>query len=194
MPAEHREQRQLPAFDAQRARAAVGPRPIRLLDPQADHRQVRDRERQHRAERVHVAQEFGLAGDDRQAGDRAEQQDPDPGRAEARMQAAEAVGHLAVQPHRVDQPRGADDAGVGRDEQDRRGEHADVDLAGRLQRAEMQVLDDPEHRIAGEAAVGLVGAEQRRVLAVAAACVPAAPRARPSAAPRRSRTRPRRRP
>ena len=167
--AEHGEQRQVAAADAQRPGAAVGPRPVGLLDAQPDHRRVRDRERQHRAEGVHVAEEFGLARDDRQAGDAAEQQDPDPGRREARVQPAEAVGDLAVQPHRVDEPRGADDARVGGDEQDRRGEDADVDLAGRLQRAEVQVLDDPEHRVAGVAAFGLARAEQRRVATVRAA-------------------------
>ena len=96
----------------------------------------------------------------------AEQEDPDPGRREARVQAAEAIGQLAVQAHRVDQPRDADDAGVGGDEQDRRGEDADVDLPRRLQRAEVQVLDDPQHRVAGVAAFGLARAEQRRVVAV----------------------------
>ena len=82
------------------------------------------------------------------------------------MQPAETVGHLAVQAHRVDEPRGADDARVRGDEQDRRGEDADVDLPGRLQRAEVQVLDDPEHRVPGVAALRLARAEQRLVGAV----------------------------
>ena len=45
------------------------------------------------------------------------------------MQAAQRVGHLAVDAHRVDEPRDADDARVGGQEQDRGGEQADVDLA-----------------------------------------------------------------
>ena len=81
------------------------------------------------------------------------------------MQLAQLVGDLAVQPHRVDEPRDADDPGVGGDEQDRRREQADVDLARVLKRAEVQVLDDPEHRIAGEAALVLAHAQQRLAVA-----------------------------
>ena len=127
---------------------------------------MRDRERQHRPERVHVAQKRRLAGDDRQAGDPSEQDDPDPRRAELGVQPAQALGHLAVQPHRVDEPRDADDPGVGGDEEDRGRQQADVDLTGVLQRAEVQVLDDPEDRIAGEPALALVHAEQRLVVTV----------------------------
>ena len=43
------------------ARALVGPREVRLGHPQPDHRQVRHRERQHRAERVDAAEEHRLA-------------------------------------------------------------------------------------------------------------------------------------
>ena len=43
------------------ARRAVGPVQVGLGDPQPDDRRVRDRERQHRAERVQVAEERGLA-------------------------------------------------------------------------------------------------------------------------------------
>ena len=43
--------------------------------------------------------------------------------------------------------------GVRRDEQDRRGQQADVELADALERPEVEVLDDPEHRVAGEAAL-----------------------------------------
>ena len=113
-----------------------------------------------------LPEEVGLARDQRQARDPPEHDDPDPRRAEARVQLAQRVGHLAVQAHRVDQPRDADDPGVGGDEQDRRREQADVDLARVLERPEVQVLDDPEHRVAGVAALVLAHAEQR--LAVAA--------------------------
>ena len=51
---------------------APGPLDVGLLDPQRDQRRVRDRERQHRPERVDHAEELGLAGHDRQAGDGAE--------------------------------------------------------------------------------------------------------------------------
>ena len=42
----------------------------------------------------------------------------------------------------------------------------DVDLGRVLQRAQVQVLDDPQHRVAGEAALALGQAEQRLALAV----------------------------
>ena len=67
-PADDREQRRVVAADGRVARAAVGPRDVRLLRPQPDHRGVGDRERQHRAERVDVAEEGLLARQDR--GDR----------------------------------------------------------------------------------------------------------------------------
>ena len=53
--------------------------------------------------------------------------------------------------------------GVRRDEQDRRGEQADVDLARVLEEAEVDLLDDAEDRVAGEAALLLGQAEQRLV-------------------------------
>src|SRR5437879_2025956 len=91
---EQREQRQLAAAHAQRAWAAIRAWTVRLTNAQADHREVRHYEREHRAEGVHIPQEFSLAGNDRHACDRPEQQDADPRRAEAWMQAAETVGHL----------------------------------------------------------------------------------------------------
>ncbi len=127
---------------------------------------MRDRERQHRAERVQVPQERGLARDERDARHQAEQDDPDPRRAVPRVQPAQPVGQLAVQPHRVHQARHADDPGVGRDEQDRRGQQADVDLARVLQRPQVQRLDHAEDRVPGEAALLLGDAELRHVLAV----------------------------
>ena len=74
-------------------------------------------------------------------------------------------GQLPVRRHRVRDARRADHAGVRRDEEDRRGEDADVDLRDREQRAvEAEVLDEPEHRIVLEA-VRRVLAELRDVLA-----------------------------
>jgi hypothetical protein len=78
----------------------------------------------------------------------------------------QAVGHLAVQPHRVDQARHPDDPRVGGDEEDRRRQQADVDLAWLLQEAQVQGLDHAEDRVAGEAALVLGDAEQRRIGAV----------------------------
>ena len=68
---------------------------------------------------------------------------------------------LTVVAHREGQPRDADHPGVGGDHEDHRCEDADVDAkdvgdAG----TEAEVLDDPEHRIAGER-----GAELGRVFA-----------------------------
>src|SRR4026207_1765267 len=60
--------------------AAVGAPRVWVAPAQADHRDVRDREREHRAEGVDVAQERRLPGDHRQARDRAEDEDADPRR------------------------------------------------------------------------------------------------------------------
>jgi hypothetical protein len=60
------------------------------------------------------------------------------------VQLAQAVGRLAVDAHRVDEARLADDPGVRRDQQDRRGEQSDVELAGLLQEAQVELLDDAE--------------------------------------------------
>ena len=163
--AEDREQRHVDAADADVAGPAVRPLDVGQLRAQAHDREVRDRERQHRAEGVHLAQEVGLAGQQRQHRDAAEDDDPQPRRAVARMQPPQPVGHLAVDAHRVHEPRDADQAGVRRDEEDRRGEQADVELARALQRAEVDRLDDAEDRIAGVAALVLRQAEQRLVLA-----------------------------
>ncbi len=105
---------------------AVGTLLIGLLDAQRDHGDVRGREREHRAERVEVAQQVGFAGQDQHAGEDREEHDREPRRAEARVQAREDARQLAVLGQRPGEPRDADQAGVGGDEQDRRGEHADV--------------------------------------------------------------------
>ena len=127
---------------------------------------MRDRERQHRPEGVHQPEEVGLSGQDREDGDAAEDQDPDPWRPVARMQPTQAVRELPVDAHRVHQARDADDRGVGRDEQDRGRQDADVELTGRLQRPEVDLLDDAEDRVAREAALVLGQAELGLILAV----------------------------
>ena len=90
-----------------------------------------------------------------------EDEDRDVGGAVAGMDLAQALGQLAVLAHRVGEPGDADQAGVGRDQQDHRGEDADVE-AQRVGQAgaEAEVLDDAEDRVVGE-----LGAELGRVLA-----------------------------
>ena len=61
---------------------------------------------------------------------------------------AQALGQLAVLAHREGEPRDADQPGVGGDQQDHRGEDADVDAQDVGEPgAEAEVLDDPEHRV-----------------------------------------------
>ena len=89
---------------------------------------------------------------------------------------------LPVARHRVGDPRRADHARVRRDEEDRRGEDADVDLRRSTSTAAVQaeVLDEAEHRVVLEAV--------RRRLAELRHVVPArrarraSPRARSTAA------------
>ena len=65
-----------------------------------------------------------------------------------------ALGQLAVLPHRVGEAGDADQAGVGGDQEDHRGEDADV-VAEDFGRAvgEAEVLDDAEDRVVGEASL-----------------------------------------
>lgn len=142
---------------------------IRIDQPQADDGRVCDRERQHRPERVHVPEEVGLPRNQRQAGDAPEDQDSDPGCPEPGVQLAQPVRELAVKAHRVDEPGDSDDSGVGGDEEDRGCQQTNVDLAGVLERPQVEVLDDPQDRIPGEAALILSHAEQRLAAAGVAA-------------------------
>src|SRR4051794_14494768 len=82
------------------------------------------------------------AGAECEEGGAAEDEDPDSGSGFVRMQLARTVGGRAVEPHRVPEPRDPDDAGVGRDEEDRRRQQADVDLRRPLEEAEVELLDD----------------------------------------------------
>ena len=95
-----------------------------------------------------------------------EEEERDPGRPERLVQAPEPVGQLAVGGHRVRDPRGADDARVRGDDEDRRGEDPDVDLERAEERAvDPEVVDETEHRVVGEAALLRRQAEHRLVLA-----------------------------
>ena len=90
-----------------------------------------------------------------------EDQDRDVGGAVLGVDLAQALGQLAVLAHRVGEPGDADQAGVGGDQQDHRGEDADV-VAQDFGRAggEAEVLDDAEDRVVGE-----LRAERGRVVA-----------------------------
>ena len=113
-----------------------------------------DREREHRAERVHRAEEGGLARqEDEDRDEPAEDDQRDPRRLELRVQVAEDGRQLPVAGHGVGDPRGPDHACVRGDEEDRRREQADVDLDRRKERSLVQseVLDEPEHRVVREA-------------------------------------------
>ena len=128
---------------------------------------MRDREREHRAERVHPAEEVDLAREDEdRRADGAEHDQRQHRRLQLRMQPAEHLGELPVARHRVGDPRRADHARVRRDEEDRRREDADVDLRRREQVAvQAEVLDQPEHGVVLEA--------ERRALAQLGHVMPA---------------------
>ena len=148
---------------AERDRAALP----RRGHPHPHERRVRDRERERRPERVERADEVDVAGQDHRDRQHArEEPDREPRRLEARVQRPEDLRDLAVGRHRVRDPGGADHAGVRRDEEDRRGEDADVDLERVEQRAfDAEVLDDAEDRIVGVAALLRRQRQQRRQLA-----------------------------
>ena len=117
------------------------------------HRHMGDREREHRAERVHPPQEVDLPREqEERRADSREDDEREPRRLQLRVQLAERRRQLAVARHRVGDPRRADHAGVRGDEEDRRSEDADVDLHDRQHRAvQAHVLDEAEHRVVLEA-------------------------------------------
>jgi hypothetical protein len=129
---------------------------------------VRDREREHRAERVHRPEEVRLTReDDGDRRDPGEDDEREPRGPEARVQAAEDLGELPIARHRIGDPGGADHAGVRGDEQDRGSEDADVDLE-RIQRqaVQVEVLHEPEDGIVRVAALFRRQPELGLVLAV----------------------------
>ena len=91
---------------------------------------MRGRAGEHRAERVDRAEKLFLAGNDRERGDHAEDQDRGYRRPGARTHAAQPIGQLLVTTHRVGEPTHANDARVCGNQEDRRGEQTHVDLAG----------------------------------------------------------------
>ena len=87
------------------------------------------------------------------------------------MDLAQLLRQLPVLPHRVGEPRDADQAGVGRDQEDHRGQDPDVEAEEFGQpRAQAEVLDDAEDRVVGELAAeggrvvagGVLGDRHRR--------------------------------
>ena len=140
---------------------------LRRGHPHPHERRVRDRERERRPERVERADEVDVAGQDH--GDRrdaCEEHDREPRRLEAWVQPPEDLRDLPVGRHRVGDPGRADDARVGGDEEDRRGEDADVDLERVEQRPlDAEVLDDAEDRIVRVAPLLRRQRQQRRQLA-----------------------------
>ena len=166
-PAEEREERPVDAAEAEVGTCAVEQLLLRRAQAQPDERGVRDRERERRPERVERADEVDVARQDhRDRRDPGEEDDREPRRLEARVQPAEDLRDLPVGRHRVRDPRGADHARVRGDEEDRRGEDADVDLERFEQGAlEAEVLDDAEDRVVRVAALLRRQREQRRQLA-----------------------------
>ena len=167
-PAEDREQRPVDRPDAK-----IRPRPVGHFlragaHPHPDDRGVRDGERERRAERVERADEVDVAReDDRDRKDPGEDQDREPGRLEPWVQPPEDLRDLAIRRHRVGDPRRTDHARVRRDEEDRRGEDADVDLECTQHAAlQAQVLDDAQDRVVRVAALLRRQRQQRRQLAV----------------------------
>ena len=136
--------------------------------PEADHRHVGDREREHRAERVHRPEEVVSPGSRvRIEISPAKTSEREPRRLEARVEPAEDLRQLPVARHRVRDPRGPDHARVRRDEEDRRGEDADVDLQRVEQRASSRSRGSRPRRGWGRSGSRppRAGAEQRLELA-----------------------------
>ena len=94
--AEDRGQRDVAPAQAHVPRHPVRPLAVGLLDAQPHDGDVRHREREHRAERVQVAEQRRLAGEQEQRGEEAEERDREPRRAVLAVQAGEDLGQLAV--------------------------------------------------------------------------------------------------
>ena len=91
--------------DADVERRAERPLEVGLLEAQRDHRDVRDRERDHRAEGVEVGQQAMLPGRISSAGDDAEEDDRHVRREPLGVHAAEDRRQLAVLAQRVGEAR-----------------------------------------------------------------------------------------
>ena len=122
---------------------------------------MRCRERQHRAERVEIAEEVGLARDQQEHRQHREEGDREPRRAVLAVHAGEERRQLAVLGQRPREPRYPDQARVRGDHQDRGRQDADVVTQRGLEpRAERQRRNDSQHRV-----VLVLRPEQRGVVA-----------------------------
>ena len=102
-------------------------------------------EGEHRPKRIEVAQQRRFAGDDQHPGENREEHDREPGRAVAVVQLGEDARQLAVLGERPREARHADQAGVGSDQEDRRGQYPDVVAGDGQERAvQTQAADDAE--------------------------------------------------
>ena len=129
-----------------------GPRAVGILDPQADDREVGDRDRQGRAEGVDAGQQLDVGRDHQAEGDHAADRDRHVGGRLAPLQLAQPAGDLAVDRQRVDVAGDAEHRGVGGPEEDRRGDqrHHPAHRVGDPVRVEGG--DDAQHRLLDELA------------------------------------------
>ena len=157
--AQHRGQRQLAAADAHVERHLVRAVAVGLAEAQPDHRQVDDRERERRAERVDGGEQLEVGRQHERHREQRAEPDQHDGRVVARVQPAEQRRDLAVERERVAQPREPEHGRVAGDHEER--ERRDDDqVAQRL--AQPRLLErrrDAEHRRLVPVVVGL---EQRR--------------------------------
>ena len=119
-PPEHGGERQPAPAEADVPRHPVGAVAVGVLVPERDHRDVRGGERQHRAERVEVAEERGLPRDEEQDREERVDDDREPRRPVAAVDPREDRRELAVLGQRPRQPRDPDQPRVRGDDQDRR--------------------------------------------------------------------------
>ena len=128
-----------------RQRHAVRPVAVRLAIAQPAHRQMRDRERQHRAERVDPHQEVQILWDHERGGHRSGHDDQHVRRGAVRVQAPEPARDLSIGGQRVRQSRQAQHRRVGRRHQRQRAERGDRVSHHVGQVVRPQVRDDAHH-------------------------------------------------
>ena len=138
--------RQLGAAHAHVERHAIGPVAVGLAPAQPDHREVHERERQRRAERVDPTEELEVAGDHER--DRQQRADPDDHhrRGVAGVQTAEQRRDLAVERERVAQPREPEHGRVARHDEHRERRQAHQVTQRLAQPLLVEARHDGEHR------------------------------------------------
>ena len=110
--------------EPERERQAEGARAAGLAEPQRDHRHVRDREREHRAEREDARQELHVVRQRQAEGDQRRRDDDHVGSAAARVEAAQRARDLTVGRERVREPREPEHLPVHRHDQGGRADRA----------------------------------------------------------------------